>query len=152
MRYITARASRLLEDMFSLPARGDEQDWDIELANSDRVGEFLSRLHETRHDDDLYFALMCLIVASFDRSITGVLRDSDLDYWEAFRQVDFDIDRAYTKEDLRVWNRISAEMKTRMDVCAQIVDYWRVRDDNGEKDDEESGFACTPLFRHDFPE
>jgi hypothetical protein len=65
LRFITRAASESLNASLGLPARGTEQDWDIELADASRVEEFLDCLERLTNEDER-FALLSLIVASAD--------------------------------------------------------------------------------------
>ena len=67
-----------LNEYFKLPARGDEQDWDVELANPDRSTEFLNA-YDDGFSDDVKLALMALIFASYDDYIGKYKRDSYLE-------------------------------------------------------------------------
>jgi hypothetical protein len=44
---ITVEAQTKLNKYFNLPAKGGEQDWDIELVNKNRIEEFVVALQET---------------------------------------------------------------------------------------------------------
>ena len=61
-----AAIARLTADLGLAPAG---QDWELEAADARRVGEFLDRYDAGGLDDNERFALMSLIVASFDGSL-----------------------------------------------------------------------------------
>jgi hypothetical protein len=63
-RFPTAKAIDRLNRELRLPAIGGEQDWEIELADANRVEEFCAHLTSVDLNDDERFALLSLIVAS----------------------------------------------------------------------------------------
>lgn len=66
MRFRTAQAINNLNNALKLPATGQEQDWDIELADAKRIQEFMSLYSERDWSEDELFAFMSLIIASYD--------------------------------------------------------------------------------------
>lgn len=55
-----------LSKKLSLPYKGTEQDWDIEMADSNRINEFIDLYHQYDLDFEERVALMSLIIASYD--------------------------------------------------------------------------------------
>lgn len=55
-----------LNSALNLPASGNEQDWEIEMSNPDRISEFLDFYEEHELSQDCQKALMALILASFE--------------------------------------------------------------------------------------
>lgn len=55
-----------LNKNLSLPSTGMEQDWEIELSNSNRIEEFVSFYKNSSLNEGEKKALMSLIVASYD--------------------------------------------------------------------------------------
>ena len=66
MIILTKAATAALNQALRLPATGLEQDWDIELADADRIHEFITFMAQQPLDDDTRLALMALILASLD--------------------------------------------------------------------------------------
>src|SRR5688572_661051 len=117
-RYPTAAAIERLTDLLRLPP-GD-QDWEIEIADARRVGEFLDAYEREPLDDDERFALMALIVASYDE----LLMDGH--------------------EDQQQWNRVRRHLVERFDLHEYTVQYWSLPD---EDDDPDRIFQVTPRAR-----
>jgi len=55
-----------LSKKLSLPYTGTEQDWDIEMADSKRINEFIDLYHQYDLAFEERVALMSLIIASYD--------------------------------------------------------------------------------------
>lgn len=149
MKYVPHTYDEYINRMFSLPARGDEQDWDLELADPDRVEEFLSRFPEIEHTDELAFALMSLIVASFDELAYAGMKKPPEDDWECkdvFRASGYDANAIYAAKDIELWDRISAILKARPGFFDGIICYWSLDDY-----DSDYGFPCTLFFWTTFP-
>lgn len=115
--YPTWEAMVLLERELSLPATGEEQDWDIELADPSRVDEFLRYLESHDLSEDARFALMALIIASLD----------DLSY-------EGDLDAGLVK-------RTVALLEAGRPLYDDLILYWR---QDGESPD---GFNISPTMR-----
>jgi hypothetical protein len=64
--YPTAAAIRRINTLLQLPATGQEQDWEIELADSTRVQEFCQVYQTANLTQEEKFTLMALIIASYD--------------------------------------------------------------------------------------
>ncbi|MCK7612936.1 hypothetical protein [Roseibium sediminicola] len=142
IEYTTARAMDYLTRVLCLPARGDEQDWEIELADAGRLDEFLDRYFDFAGDDEYAFAMAALIIASFDNLVALRLNSFDKEYFELFQDAGHDIREIYSAEELRLWRRISLILKTRPDLFANHIRYW------AQMEEEHSGFACSLLFRN----
>lgn len=108
-----------LEKLLRLHATGFEQDWDVELADADRVGEFLRAYDEVQLTTDDRVALMALIVASVDRFLGEEGRVPD------------------------EWSRIEALLVKDHVLHAQTIKYWACED----ADEPEGWFSITPLVR-----
>jgi hypothetical protein len=67
----TAASIAKLNALLSLPATGVDQDWEILLADADRLGEFSRLYDDPSLDDDDRRALMSLLVASVDDYLQG---------------------------------------------------------------------------------
>lgn len=62
--YVTAEATDYLDGVFGLQPDPQCQDWEIELSDGSRLGEFVDFYRSSRLSDDQRFALMALIVSS----------------------------------------------------------------------------------------
>lgn len=118
MFFLKKEAIHFLNEYFKLPARGDEQDWDIELADSARVREFLNA-YNNDFPDNVRLALMALIFASYD------------DY----------IDKH--KRDLNLETKIKTIVNADKDLFIDLLKYWAVEN----KEDTKECFNLTAFVR-----
>ena len=109
-----------LNEKLSLPSRGIEQDWEVELADSNRVDEFISYYNKHPLTLDEKKALMSLILASYD---------------------DF-LNEEYSSNS-QFWNDIRQAIESDYDLLPDILDYWSLPDE----DNSENWFKITPLVR-----
>lgn len=65
-RFITSESVRRLNARLCIAENPFSQDWEIENSDSGRIEEFLTLYEQLDLNDDDRFALMALIVASFD--------------------------------------------------------------------------------------
>jgi hypothetical protein len=118
-RFLTGAAiTRLTADLGLAPAG---QDWELEAADARRVGEFLDRYDAGGLDDDARFALMSLIVASFDELVA-------------------------TGGDKALQDRIVEHLSEGFDVLNSLVQYWALPDATDEEA-AQGGFGFTPVAR-----
>lgn len=115
--YLTKHAMLFLNKALNLPATGQEQDWDIELADKSRIGDFVTYMQNNELGVEIRFALMALILGSLD----------DLSY-------DGDIPR-----DL--WENVRQLLKDDQELFADLVARWASQR-NGTDD-----FGISPLLR-----
>jgi hypothetical protein len=94
------------------------QDWELIAADSRRVIEFLDFYDSRQLNDDERFALMSLIIASFDERVSAGQDDA-----------------------LQV--RIVARLSARFDVFSYLVQHWALPDE----DAKEAAFSFTPIAR-----
>lgn len=107
-----------LSKELSLPFKGVEQDWDIELSDYKRVDEFISYYNENDLSDELKYAAMSIILASYD----DFLNEKELD------------------RDYR-WYEIKEILKSEEVLFRGLIEYWAI-------DSEiENVFRITPLIR-----
>lgn len=107
-----------LSKKLSLPFTGVEQDWEIEMANSNRIDEFIKFYKENDLSEDMKMATMALILASYD---------------------DFLNDKNLTNDDR--WNEIKLELNYRKTLFNGLIEYWSMQDEIEEV------FKITPLIR-----
>jgi len=109
-----------LSKKLSLPYTGTEQDWDIEMADSNRINEFIDLYHEYDLAFEERMTLMSLIVASYD------------DYLN-----EYDVSVDYR------WDRIRAMLSKDKRDFVELIDYWSLDNEH----DEDHIFKITPLMR-----
>ena len=144
MKHVTRYAEDTLNRMFSLPATGGEQDWNVELGDEDRVEEFIARYPQLKTDDELAFGLAWLIVTSFDFRIWDRMSEIELDFYDIMENCGFDVTKAYTDEELLLWKEISAILIERRNFFKEIIEYFSI--DHVERD----AFPSSLLFGHTF--
>ena len=116
-RFPTGSAIERLTFELNLPEVG--QDWEIEAADSLRVSELLDYYDTRQLNDDERFALMSLIVASFDERLSAGPDDVSQ-------------------------NRIVDHLTAGFDVFNYLVQYWACPDD---EDGTDNAFNFTPVAR-----
>ena len=112
--------AEFLNEVFQLPATGQEQDWDIELADHTRLQEFITYAQKELLKDDVKQALMALVLASYD-DLLRYSGDGDLFYGGQIQQ-------------------LVAENKP---LYSELLTYWARLDEN----DARNGFYVTPFVR-----
>jgi hypothetical protein len=75
-----------LNELLNLPARGDEQDWDIELADPARLSEFLGTFKAYPLTLSVKKAFLALIIASYDILLQYDPDDDDF-YWTSIKGI-----------------------------------------------------------------
>lgn len=109
-----------ISQKLNLPITGYEQDWEIELANSERVTEFISVYQEQKLLLEEKKALMSLIFASYD---------------------DYLNEKGIDKDDL--WLKIVPLIELDRDLFEELLSYWSLAEENSS----EYYFKITPLVR-----
>jgi hypothetical protein len=102
----------------SLPYMGFEQDWDVELADKNRVDEFIFFYNENDLSAEMKYATMSIILASYD----DFLNDKEL------------------YRDYR-WYEIEKILKSEKEVFRDLIEYWTI------DSEVENAFRITPLLR-----
>lgn len=116
-QFPSADAIAFLNRSLDLPARGDEQDWEIELADKSRVAEFLDFYETNELTREQQFALMSLVLASLDDLATASPLDQSL------------------------WQRIALLITRDRKLFKYLVEYWASLDKADDK------FAISHLVR-----
>lgn len=75
-----------LNKLLNLPAGGDEQDWDIELADPARLSEFLATYKAYDFKLSTRKAFLALIIASYDILLRYASDDDDF-YWTSIKRI-----------------------------------------------------------------
>lgn len=104
-----------------LPYTGIEQDWDIEMANSNRINDFLKFYQQNDLSVDKKIAVMSLILASYE----DFLNENDL-------EID---DR---------WNDVSSILESERVIFVDLINYWSLSNEV----EEDNLFRITPLMRN----
>ena len=116
MTYPTKEAVAALNQALHLPATGREQDWDIELADPDRVGEFVAYFESHPLSESEKHALMALIFGSLE----------DLSNRE--------------KVPSELWDRVRHLLRADPSLYTDLLEQW------GPKNDDPDNFAILPLL------
>lgn len=104
----------------SLPYTGVEQDWDIEMANFERIDEFIQFFIEKKLSKEKKIATMALILASYE----DLLVQNGLKYDDR-------------------WNLIKTELKADIISFESLIDYWSLSNEF----EQNNLFYITPLLR-----
>lgn len=75
-----------LNKLLNLPARGDEQDWDLELADPARLSEFLATFKAYDLTLSVKKAFLALIIASYNDLLQYDPDDDDF-YWTSIKRI-----------------------------------------------------------------
>ena len=119
MKILDTEAIQFLNKALNLPVTGFEQDWEIELANPNRINEFISFYENIKLDNKHKYALMALIIASLE----------DLSY---IKPVEHEL-----------WEKIYKLLSDEFDMYKPLIDYWSLADEKKSND----VFAITKLMR-----
>ena len=117
---LTKKAIESVSQKLALPFTGIEQDWEVELADSERVNEFVSFYKDTVLSSNEKKALMSLIFASYD----DFLNERDID-------------------ENGLWSEIVLLIQSDKDLFKELLNYWGL---DGETSPE-NYFKITPLVR-----
>ncbi|WPU94514.1 hypothetical protein SNE25_03135 [Mucilaginibacter sabulilitoris] len=112
-------AVKYLNELFHLPASGQEQDWDIEMADPKRLKEFTDAF-EINMPLAVKQALLSLILASYDDFLKS---DKDLDNHQ--------------------WNKIKSIIEAEPHHYEQLLIYWAMEGNDNAVD----MFDITPRIR-----
>lgn len=109
-----------LSKELSLPYTGTEQDWDLEMADFNRLADFLNYYNQNTLSKEEGVALMALILASYDDFL---LANNE--------QVD------------EMWAEIKQILESQRAIFVELLNYWGL-DDLGE---DGNAYRITPLIR-----
>ena len=98
-RFVTTPARERLAALLRLPNDPSMQDWEWVVADPERIEEFLSVYEEALLDDDERFALMEILIQSFEDSARDLAADP-------------------------AWKRLLALLERNLDVHRYSVWYW----------------------------
>jgi hypothetical protein len=117
LRFPTKEARVRLAQLLRLPYHESMQDWEWEVAEANRVAEFLHTYESSDLSEDEQFSLMEIIIQSVEDSETAC--------------------------DSAEWQRVLRHLDERISLHAHSVWYWAVP---GEKD-QEAHWCVTPDMR-----
>ncbi len=108
-----------VSNLLNLPTAGYEQDWPLELADAERIGEFVSAYERSDADSNEQKAIMALIVASVDDycGVAGVTPPH--------------------------WSRVVSLLERDAKSYGNLIAYWSCDGD----EDPDLWFAVTPFIR-----
>jgi len=118
--FIDKETREYVNALFGLPASGDEQDWAVELSDKSRIMEFVDFMQKTDLLYSLRYAIMELIISSYDDYLYS---ESD--------------------DDLGIWNKIKELVSKDKSGYTNIIEYWALRNEK----DENNLFNITLLVR-----
>ncbi|RFM25816.1 hypothetical protein [Deminuibacter soli] len=117
---ITKAAITALNELLQLPATGNEQDWEVELADKNRIAGFVNVAHTANLSAAERFALVALILCSYEEFL-----------WD-----DFDNGNV-------LWKTIAEVLNQHKGAYDERLNYWAVWNAKERAD----WFALTPLVR-----
>ena len=117
MRDFTKQAIQKLNSSLQLPYEAWMQDWDILLADPTRIREFINIYDRDQLDHDEKFALMSLIISSYNNQLET----------EPVAEIENDVRRLLTRD---------------YEIHKDRIQYWCCFDSVGSE-----YFAVTPLMR-----
>ncbi len=118
---LTKDAIEYLNKNLSLPSTGIEQDWEIELADLNRIEEFVLFYRNSSLNEEEKRALMSLVIASYD---------------------DYLNEKHISNKNYE--NEIKELLKLDKPLFSELIDYWSLE---GESDPE-NYFKITPFIRN----
>ena len=110
-----------LSNELALPFTGIEQDWNIEMADSNRINDFLKYYQRRDLSSDKKVAVMSLILVSYE----DFLNEHDLEMDDG-------------------WNEIKSILESERILFVDLIDYWSL----GNEIEEDNLFRITPLMRN----
>ena len=118
-RWPQAASQERLTHLLGLPSHEHMQDWELECANSERIEEFLSLYESGSLTDDDRFAVMALIVFSFDDWLLAEGKNEG------------------------IIQRVRQHLSADFDLHVATIHYWCCDDESNP----EYIFTCTPFMR-----
>jgi hypothetical protein len=109
-----------LNDLLGLKFKGQEQDWALEFADSHRLVEFIEVLKTEALSEEEKYAMMSLILSSYDDCLNNNPDCSAI-----------------------AWNEIVKLIEVDEELYFNLLNYWALTNE----DDEGNLFAITPLIR-----
>ena len=108
-----------LNSLFGFSATGEEQDWEIEFADPNRINEFYSAYINAKLSDSKKMAVMSLVLASFDELI------------------------ALNRDNIDLWGEISSKLIQDITIHKYTIEYWCCENET----EPDHIFDLTPRIR-----
>lgn len=108
MFILKKKATDFINKYFNLHVTGNEQDWDLELADANRLNEFLDNYNDD-FTDDIKLALTALIFASYENYLHE-------------HEADFQIEK-----------RIHSTLTKDLDLFFGLLSYWSLNEEENKK-------------------
>ncbi|MCD8179220.1 MAG: hypothetical protein LUE98_18170 [Tannerellaceae bacterium] len=121
MIVIPTDIQKKISEALSLPYDDSMQDWDMEVADAERVEEFITFLKKGLFTKEEKYAVMALLIASFDNLLWTERTDST-----------------------QIWEQIKELLLKDRDLYVDHINYWSLKD---ESDDPENLFKITSFMR-----
>ncbi|MDD9265729.1 hypothetical protein ACFPES_01660 [Paenibacillus sp. GCM10023248] len=116
--FVTKKSVESLTEKLQLPVEREYQDWEVEIANSSRLSEFVMFYESAKLNDEEKFALMSLIIASFDDALSeGNVPDGIWDKIRGLLRSNFDLHG----KTILYWSLVDEEL----DDCFSVTQYMR---------------------------
>jgi hypothetical protein len=115
--FIDQKAIEKISADLQLPYDGTQQDWDIELADENRIKTFLEYAESNQLSAEEYFAIAALVISSYDDLLNNQSHDDT------------------------TWNSIKLFIVKRKEHYSDLLTYW------GHHDIREGDFSISPLIR-----
>lgn len=119
VRYSNSTSEKKLSERLGIYWSNDMQDWGLISSDYGRISDFLKVYQNELKDDDDKFALMQLIISSFDDGISSA--DS---------------------QELKNWNICKTILTKECYLHYSIIEYWSLLDN-----EIENTFSITPFIR-----
>jgi len=117
-KYVTAQAEKNLINKLNLP-NINSQDWEYEIADSFKLEGFLTAYKDLDLDIEERFALMIVIIGSYDIALRDGTADTD------------------------IWNNICRYLIQDIDIHLNTIIHWSLKDQEEDISELEGGFAVT---------
>jgi len=109
---ISKDTKSFVNNLLSLPATGNEQDWELEFANRLRLNEFIEVLKTERLSAKQRYAIISLILASYDEYL-DYQKDNNCKIWKKISSI-LELDKSIYRDVLNywaLWDEISVDNK-----------------------------------------
>ena len=98
---ITKATQEYLNKVLKLPAKGDEQNWDIEMADKNRLMEFINAFKNNYFAIEQKYAVVALILASYEDYLNNFI-DVNEKIWLQIVKI-IELDKGQYNDLLNYW-------------------------------------------------
>ncbi len=123
MYFIHVEVCEKISIALNLPYTGIEQDWDIEMADKDRINEFIEFATTKELNENEKHAVIALLIASYD------------DFLD------------YGLHDVEIWRKIKSIILNNRKLCDGLLKYWSCKYSNYISTRYDVEFNITPLMQ-----